>query len=334
MSVNARGMSKMLQYEIWKKQFEPKSGRGMTRYLSLPLLFPVGSRSFEEIESAEREVMSARNDKCLCGSGLKSKNCHDRVNDDSYLSHLLNKMSFFDQEYSAKKKETKAKPICKEGCHTCCAAYFHVSPVEYSAIRKQIETQFPERMDEYKNRAIEQMSYLEKNYKQNYDKLLKSKEVIPLSKITDLATACDQLGGDMQDKPFPACIFVNVETGHCDVYQSRPFICRFYSISSSYPGRCARLERKTRTFGRISNRKSSRYLVDIEYDQRYFVDVDWIADSKCQKFLSLSSRPLFDWFSQPDRFTPLFNSLTAVTKDTCNRALFEESARSGKDQKT
>jgi len=320
--MNARGMSKMIQYEIWKKQFEPKSGHSMTRYISWPLLFPVGSRSFEEIESAERAVMSARNDKCLCGSGFKSKYCHDRVNDDSYLSHLLVKLSIFDQEYSAKIKETKAKPICKEGCHTCCAAYFHVSPVEYSAIRKQIETQFPERMSEYMNRAIEQMSYFEKNYKQNYDKLLKIKEVIPFPNMNDPATARDLLGADMQDKPFPSCIFVNAETGLCDVYQSRPLICRFYSSSSSYPGRCARLERKTRTFGRISNRKSIRYLVDIEYDQSYNIDVDWIIDRKNQRYHFMYSRPLFDWFSQPDRFTPLYSKLTSITKDKCNQEFF------------
>ncbi|MGG6311880.1 SEC-C metal-binding domain-containing protein [Paenibacillus macerans] len=75
----------------------------------------------------------AKKDRCICGSGKSSKNCH-RITKDSCAAHLFMLNELVEHTVESHFKNTVNNHQCFSGCNNCCSDFFTVSEVELEII--------------------------------------------------------------------------------------------------------------------------------------------------------------------------------------------------------
>jgi hypothetical protein len=81
----------------------------------------------------------AKKERCFCGSGKASKNCH-RVASDSRAAHLFKLYDQVETTVESYFKHTDNSHQCFSGCSNCCSDFFTVSEVELEIIMDEIHT--------------------------------------------------------------------------------------------------------------------------------------------------------------------------------------------------
>lgn len=200
----------------------------------------------EKIYSIEKKIKLEPNDQCICGSGLKYKECcldkkfdyktlgrnyegRDIVFNSTEINKLYEYISNFllkdilDKELSVSKGKEYLKHLyknaqngtshfakyvtCKKGCSGCCHIYMDCTAIEAELIREYILENFNEK----------QIMCLNNKIKETIDQIPEHEDILKASNKNDLI---NKYG----DKHLP-CIFLS-EDNSCLIYEVRPFNCR------------------------------------------------------------------------------------------------------------
>lgn len=79
----------------------------------------------------------SKKERCFCGSGKASKNCH-RVASDSSAAQLFRLYDKIEHSVETYFENKDVKPHCFSGCNNCCSDFFTVSEVELEIIMDEI----------------------------------------------------------------------------------------------------------------------------------------------------------------------------------------------------
>lgn len=162
-----------------------------------------------------------RNDICFCGSGKKTKYCHD-FNEHSQAGSLVKLYQRIDNKISQHYCNNQLKSKCSKGCSECCYHYFTISDIEFDLI-----------LNELKKWSVEQIEILKQRVHIAWKDFAKS--------YPDYANNLELYGTNRQDivmkDAFDSpeilnspCLFLG-EDSSCMVYNVRPIICRRFGIA-------------------------------------------------------------------------------------------------------
>lgn len=196
--------------------------------------------------SSEKKVKLLPNEQCVCGSGLRYKECclsknfqyktlgknyenREIVFNYTKTNELYNHISDFllkeivDKELSVSKGKEYIKYLykigeegtrpfsnytsCKRGCSSCCHIYLDCSAIEAELIREYLVKNFSE----------EEVSILNNKIEDTINELPNYKDVLEGNGGNELIKA-------FGNKHIP-CIFLSDDNA-CSIYEVRPFNCR------------------------------------------------------------------------------------------------------------
>jgi len=236
-----------------------------------------------------------RNDECVCGSGKRSKSCHPRIEQNSFVGNLWKKYRTFDAKIREIVEKENISFICKKGCANCCCDYFYVSPLEYFIIKEYLLTCSPEIFEKTKVRGAWQLQQLKELYPAEWKRLVSTASLD--DSFQDHAVIPD--GARFFDCPF-LCETERI----CKVYEVRPFICRLFGISSVY-SMCRKLQKKQRSRFLLFSQKR-KHFVDVAYDSEMQNDVDifWVnGTQRCTR-----PYPLFYFLANDNDYEKIFEA--------------------------
>lgn len=252
-------------------------------------------QSFDTLnENTNRELLRlSRNDLCFCGSNIKAKNCHNGISEESYIADLLKKINYVDGEIDILIKKHDKKIICEFGCNECCKDYFYISKFEYFIIKNYILTTMGlGKLNEYILKANKQADELKTSCFEEYDKIFNKK-------VCDFELESHIYSTNI--KKFHMCIFNNADTGNCDVYQSRPYICRMYGIDCISV--CSKVKKKCSNIFGKSKRKMEKHLLNLRNYIKYIrVDNDIFYVEKYNQYISVRCMPMIYWFCNDEYY--------------------------------
>lgn len=285
-----KGMSAGVVLQEWEREVNSllhKMKGGMTAAHSLFHLHECITLKpleyFAILKQKEQELMQMK--ECVCGSGLVKSKCHKDVVENSLVAHLLAKYQRTDAQLLEEAIRHSVQSVCHKGCSDCCDYYFYISKVEYFAIRNHIETQFPERMQIYVQRAQNQLFELKECYPEEFKKIFTPSAAVGKQGFVETIAGIH----------FRKCIFCNEQSGECEVYQSRPFTCRFFGTTYRH-NICSKIEDKLHAEGEEASVEAlSRYMVDAPYFEDYEVGTTkFVWDDMCGWVRPM---PIMFWFA-------------------------------------
>lgn len=245
----------------------------------------------------------ARNDLCVCGSGIKQKHCHSTIADGSALMGLWQKYTALEAEIEKQRRANNTCFVCKQGCTDCCSDYFYISLLEFIAIKHHMLTFGNDDFLKSRAKAMAQYSWLQQMHPDEYKRLenLPSlQEMYDDHAIIERAMPCPLLK----------------ENGDCAAYVCRPFICRLHGISSAYTI-CGRVE--TKLNNSLFKPTLSSLLVDIEYSEELLWNVDRFQKKNgIIAFPKLA--PIMYWLFHEQEYQ-------AIYEIACSRSLSEYSEK-------
>lgn len=165
----------------------------------------------------------AKKERCFCGSGKASKNCH-RAKSDSRAAHLFKLFDKIEQSVETYFEDKDVKPQCFSGCNNCCSDFFAVSEVELEIIMDEIHSTWtePEVIDLYK-RVMDNVRAFQTEHP-DLDRAIQTQ----LDYEINLSNFKSFNGGKSRTG-FP-CPLLN-EEGKCSIYDKRPMICRTHGTT-------------------------------------------------------------------------------------------------------
>lgn len=207
-----------------------------------------------------------RNDRCFCGSGIKYKKCHYRINGESKLANIYRAYN----EYNNACIQKGICNNCRKGCSQCCNDYFFISESEFLQILEELIYR-KININDYISKAKAVKKHIEKFHPEIIKKLNKfmpkSVDNIDESFFKDSINPPD----------LPACIFL--DNNKCSIYNVRPSICRGYGTTE-----------KCRI---IKNKK-----YDFEEKYKMYNEASIISHSgDTTKSILKRTYPLFYWFA-------------------------------------
>jgi len=108
--------------------------------------------------------------------------------------------------------------VCRPGCTQCCFGVFAINLLDAVRLREgltQLEDCAPERAARVRQRARDAVSRLSKEFPGN-----------PITGLLDEGEEAEQRFAEFaNDEPCPA---LDLETGLCELYESRPMTCRVF----------------------------------------------------------------------------------------------------------
>ncbi|RUS44609.1 YkgJ family cysteine cluster protein [Cohnella sp. AR92] len=166
----------------------------------------------------------AKKERCFCGSGKASKNCH-RVASDSRAAHLFKLFEQVEHTVEDYFMDKESKPQCFSGCNNCCSDFFAVSEVELEIILDEIHNTWTEQ--EIANLYKKVMNNVRAFQVEHPD--VDNAIQTQLDYEGDLYKYSSFKGGKTRTS-FP-CPLLNKETGRCSVYNKRPMVCRTHGTT-------------------------------------------------------------------------------------------------------
>ncbi|WP_424768003.1 YkgJ family cysteine cluster protein [Paenibacillus sp. sgz302251] len=166
----------------------------------------------------------AKKERCFCGSGKASKNCH-RVASDSRAAHLFELYDQVETTVRTYFKHTDNSHQCFSGCNNCCSDFFTVSEVELEIIMDEIHTTWTEQeiINLYK-KVMDNVRAFQSEHP-DLDNAIQTQ----LDYEGDLSKFKSFKGGKTRTS-FP-CPLLDQESGKCSVYNKRPMVCRTHGTT-------------------------------------------------------------------------------------------------------
>lgn len=168
-----------------------------------------------------------RNDLCFCGSGKKSKNCHDNINSESVAGRLAKANTQIDTCIQNHYNNQDIKPPCCPGCIDCCYDYFEISSAEYALILVELSTWDKKEIDDLIFRVKKSTDSFKHNQVDMFEELERRK-----NKSTDNKKRLSM------PRNLEPCPFIHPSKKICMVYKNRPIVCRIFG--SVFPNRDAK----------------------------------------------------------------------------------------------
>jgi len=108
--------------------------------------------------------------------------------------------------------------VCHLGCTQCCVGAFPINQLDALRLRQglaDLEAQAPERAGRVRERAREAVARLSHDFPGD-----------PVSGVLDEGEEAEQRFADFANDEI--CPALDPETGHCELYESRPMTCRLF----------------------------------------------------------------------------------------------------------
>lgn len=223
-------------------------------------------------------------DFCFCGSGKRKNRCHPYITPDSIVGSMIKLYSSWDIYSHEEKMSHKIKFICEQKCNHCCNNYFYISEKEYLTIYTHINAEFGRSyVSKIIDKAKKYMGYLEKNYPQEFSKI---NTIIPKNYEGSIASLFQD---DIKNEQVYPCIFLNTQTGLCDVYPVRPIVCRLHGVATPFSA-CTKILRMPNSHQRMVNLYNFP-----NKDELY--QISFLSASKRIPVIFRRSYPIADWFA-------------------------------------
>ncbi|SFM42187.1 Putative zinc-or iron-chelating domain-containing protein [Paenibacillus sp. 1_12] len=165
-----------------------------------------------------------KKERCFCGSGKASKNCH-RATSDSRAAHLFRLFNKIEQTVETYFESKEVKPQCYTGCNNCCSDFFAVSEVELEIIMDEIYNTWTEEDISRLYRRVNDNVRAFQTEHPDLDSAIRTQ----LDYEGNLANFKSFKGGKSRTS-FP-CPLINEVDGKCSIYNKRPLICRTHGTS-------------------------------------------------------------------------------------------------------
>jgi Fe-S-cluster containining protein len=108
--------------------------------------------------------------------------------------------------------------VCRPGCTQCCIGVFAINQLDAARLQRgldDLEKRAPERAARVRQRARESVARFAPEFPGN-----------PVSGVLDEGEEAERKFADFaNDEPCPV---LDPETGHCELYESRPMTCRVF----------------------------------------------------------------------------------------------------------
>lgn len=210
-----------------------------------------------------------RNDPCFCGSNKKTKKCHPNIHKDSLAAKVIKSHNIIDEIIENHQNTIKKNNICHAGCYECCYGYFPITDCEFYIILNEVNNWDDSKKQKIANRVHDYMEIFKSEHPDIYNYLN--------TDHTGDNNILLEMNNLITKTSFP-CIFLNEETKKCEVYQSRPQICRSYGdvmqiteINTLDLNICNSL-----IYSKIGKYKDADWLVNIEFIDGNVHDYDSI----------------------------------------------------------
>ena len=108
--------------------------------------------------------------------------------------------------------------VCKPGCTQCCYGPFPISQLDAARLRRGLEdlgSRDPQRAARVKSRAVESLQRLSAGFTGDVETGI----------LAEDERSVELFDGFANEEPCPA---LDLETGTCDLYESRPMTCRTF----------------------------------------------------------------------------------------------------------
>lgn len=208
-----------------------------------------------------------RNDKCFCGSGIKYKKCHLRINGESKLANMYRAIN----AYEVVCNEKNICNSCINGCSKCCSDFFFISENEFLMILEELLYR-KEDINGYISKAKEAIKMISKIHP---DVIKKLEEYMPTSFNGGLDS--EYFNDVFNDSDLPKCIFLN-DNNKCDIYNIRPVVCRCYGTTES----CEYIK---------------NHISQFKEKQKMLLESEIITNTKNEQSIIKRPYPIFYWFA-------------------------------------
>lgn len=239
----------------------------------------------------------AKKERCFCGSGKASKNCH-RVTSDSRAAQLFRLFDKLEQSVEAYFESNDVKPQCFSGCNNCCSDFFAVSEVELEIIMDEIHNTWSEQeiIDLYK-KVMDNVRTFQTEHP-DLDHAIRTQ----IDYEGNLSNFKSFNGGKSRTS-FP-CPLLNEENGKCTIYNKRPMICRTHGTTHYVDDKFKSIESAVCEYipSRLQNNEVTP---DVTNYQMQYEDIVNVTTEKGS--LYLRKLPIFygiHYFASTQRFNP------------------------------
>lgn len=157
-----------------------------------------------------------RNDSCFCLSGKKKKKCHPDFHEESQAAAKLKIYGQLEGALKNHNQETEGITLCVEGCSDCCFDYFTIQSIEFDLIINELSKWDMEKLTKLINRIEEYWERLVSEY----PSIAQLSQTSSESEINEIHSKIDKTS-------FP-CVFLDENSGLCQIYDIRPFKCRVF----------------------------------------------------------------------------------------------------------
>lgn len=165
-----------------------------------------------------------KKERCFCGSGKASKNCH-RVTLDSRAAHLFKLYDQIEQIVESYFESKESKPQCFSGCNNCCSDFFTVSEVELEIIMDELHSTWNQQeIINLYNKVMRNVQTFQAEHPDLNNAILNQLDYE--GNFTEFKSFKD---GNTRTS-FP-CPLLNEDNGKCSVYNKRPIVCRSHGTT-------------------------------------------------------------------------------------------------------
>lgn len=260
----------------------------------------VDLKEYFEMVKRREQMAIQRNGQCFCGSGKKQKDCHNNVDENSYVAHIVMNYMEIDKRLRALYEKRRSKIICEKGCHDCCDDVFDIGIGEYFVLRAAL-------LRRNTNALAKYIAYAQETIKP----LLQSAE---LKAVFNGEIAMADTGISAK---YNMCPFLD-EDGLCGEYKDRSFVCRLHGSLDSF-GVCRKIQKAQRKIvNRLKRKKLLLYCEEggfrdvaayIQYFPNMQDDVFSYDKSGNPHVLQakIEAHPLLYWLANDSRFAAQYD---------------------------
>lgn len=164
-----------------------------------------------------------RNDLCFCMSGKKKKICHPDIHEESQAAAKLKIYSELEYNFKTHRETANGMSLCVPGCSDCCFDYFTIQSIEFDLILNELAKWDEEKLNDLIKRVDRYWVMFENEYPEAAGLLLNATD-------NDI----EKINSSIDKTSFP-CVFHDVTTGLCQIYDFRPFKCRIFGTTYHIP---------------------------------------------------------------------------------------------------
>ncbi|MBU3142391.1 YkgJ family cysteine cluster protein [Clostridium sp. CF012] len=156
-------------------------------------------------------------------SGKKKNFSHPDIHEESQASAKLKIYSQLEYDLKTHRQTANGVSLCVPGCSDCCFDYFTIQSIEFDLILNDLSKWDEEKLNNLIKRVDKYWIMLENEYPEATRLFLN---------VTD--NDIEKVNSSIEKTSLP-CIFLDVTTQLCQIYNFRPFKCRIFGTTYYFP---------------------------------------------------------------------------------------------------